>query len=63
MSTLAKDLGRSLVEGRLQHLRDEERKDANTLAHVLGPHSPIVVRMRQRADALCECAETIREEP
>lgn len=30
--SIKSDIGRSLLEGRLEHLRDEERRDANALA-------------------------------
>lgn len=60
--SIKSDIGRSLIEGRLEHLRDEERRDANALAAVVGDGSPIVLRMRMRADELWACVETIRDE-
>lgn len=61
MSAAANAIGRSLMEGRLEYLRDQERKDANTLAALVGEDAPIVLRMRERAAELQACAETIRE--
>lgn len=56
-----RDIGRSLIEGRLEQLRDGERKDANDIAALLG-NIPLVVRMRRRADELWACIETMRDD-
>lgn len=55
----AKNVGASFVEGRLEWLRDDERRDADVLAAVLGEEAPIVLRMRLRSDELKRCARTL----
>lgn len=52
------DIGTSFLAGRIEHLRDQERRDGLAMAQVLGHDSPLVVRMFERADELARCIKT-----
>lgn len=51
-----------LLALRIEHVRDELRRDVERASSLVGEEAPVVTRMRVYIAELTECARMVREE-